>query len=231
LDETWVDLRVSLDEFVEICDEVEEEEAEVFRPQIEIDLEKGADLGEPPVEATEEMPAVVEIGDETSEEGKFDVEMRTGDTPVHWVGDGDSIREDYSGDSFEEVGEIHPEEVPQAPSKPVLTIPSDETPTTAEPRKKRIKTLAGRTDPPWIRKMLAQQSQTSPSSHQSSPKQPTQPTRKSHCLAAQGFVRSSSSTKQEPPVIEEIVSSSEGSPTKNQETPTEPHVSPVLTSE
>jgi len=32
-------------------------------------------------------------------------------------------------------------------------------------------------------------------------------------------------------VIKEIVSSSEGSPTKNQETPAEPHISPVLASE
>jgi len=63
------------------------------------------------------------------------------------------------------VGEINVEETPQTPSEPVLSIPSDETPTTAEPRKKRIKTLAGRMDLPWVQKMLAQQSQTSPSSH------------------------------------------------------------------
>jgi len=37
LNETRVDLRVELDEFVEICDKVEEDEAEVFGPQIEID--------------------------------------------------------------------------------------------------------------------------------------------------------------------------------------------------
>jgi len=129
------------------------------------------------------------------------------------------------------VGEIDLEEVPQTPSEPVLSVPSDETPTTAEPRKKRIKTLAGCTDLPWVWKLLAQRSQTSLSSHKPSTKQPTQPTRKSHCLAAQGFVRRSSSTKHGPPVIEEIVSSSKGSPIKNPETPAAPHVSPVLESE
>jgi len=46
-------------------------------------------------------------------------------------------------------------------------------------------------------------------------------------LTAQGFVRRSSSTKQGPSVIEEIVSSSERSLTKNPE----PHVSPVHGSE
>ena len=44
LDETQVDLGVKLDEFVEICDEVEEDEAEVFGPQIEIDLKQGLTL-------------------------------------------------------------------------------------------------------------------------------------------------------------------------------------------
>ena len=129
------------------------------------------------------------------------------------------------------MGEINLEETPQTPSEPVLIVPSGETPTTGEPRKKRIKTLAGRMNLPWFWKMLAQQSQTSPSSHQSSPKQPTQPTRKSHHLATQGFVTRSSSTKWGTPVIEEIVSSSKGSPTKNPETPAEPHVSHVLGSE
>jgi len=39
--------------------------------------------------------AVVVIGEETSEEGKIDLEMGTGDMPVHSVGGGDSILEDY----------------------------------------------------------------------------------------------------------------------------------------
>ena len=35
--------------------------------------------------------------------------------PVHEIGGGDSILEDYSGDSFEKVGEINLEEDPQTP--------------------------------------------------------------------------------------------------------------------
>jgi len=177
------------------------------------------------------MHAVEVIGEETSEEGKTDSKMETGDMPVHKVEGGDSFLEDYPGDSFEKVGEINLEKTPRTPSEPILSIPSDETPTTTEPRKKRIKTLTGRTDLPWLWKMLAQQSQTSPSSHQPSTKQPSQPTCKSHRLAAQGFVRRSSSTKQRPLVIKEIVSSSEGSPIKNPETPAAPLVLPVLESE
>jgi len=159
------------------------------------------------------------------------LEMETGGTLVHRIEGGDSFLEDYPGDSFEKVGEIKLDETPQTPSEPVLSIPSDEAPTTTEPRKKRIKTLAGRTDLPWVRKMMAQQSQTSPSSHQPSTKQPSQLTRNSHRLAAQGFIRRSSYTKQGPLVIEEIVSSSEGSLIRNPETPTATLVSPVLESE
>jgi len=96
-----------------------------------------------------------------------------------------------------------------------------------------VKTLAVRTDLPWVRKLLAQRSKTSPSSHQPSTqtKQPTQPTRKSHQLAAQGFVRRSSTTKQGLPMVEEIKSSPEGSPFKNPETPAQPQASPIPESE
>jgi len=109
---------------------------------------------------------VVEIGD-VFEEGKCNVEMRTGDTPIHWFEVGDSLFEDYPGDVFEKVGEINLEGTPQTPSEPVLTVSLGETPTTGEQRKKRIKTLAGRMDLPWVRKLLDQPSQTSRSSHQS----------------------------------------------------------------
>ena len=160
-----------------------------------------------------------------------DVEMGIGGKSILRAEGGDSFFEDFPGDDFEKVGEINPEETPQTPSEPILTVPSEETPSSAEPRRKRIKTLAGQTDQPWVLKLIAQWSQTSPSSHQSSHKQPTQPTRKSHHLAAQGFVRRSSSTKQVALVIEEIVSSSEGSPIKSPETPTVPQDSPVLESE
>jgi len=71
LDETPVDLGVKFDDIVEICDEVEEDQPEVFGPQIDIDLETGSDLGEPPVEAVREVHAVEVIGEETSEVGKL----------------------------------------------------------------------------------------------------------------------------------------------------------------
>ena len=125
MNENPVELGVNLAEFMEICDEGEEEQPEVFRPQIELDLGTGSsihDLGKPPIEAVEEVHEVVEIGD-TFEEGKCDVEMRTGDTPVHRVKAGDSLFEDYRGDNFKKVREINLEETPQTPSEPVLSVP------------------------------------------------------------------------------------------------------------
>ena len=93
-----------------------------------------------------------------------------------------------------------------------------------------MKTLAGRTDLPWVRKLLVQWSKASPASHQPS-SQTSQPTRKSHRLATQRFVRRSSTTKQGPLVIEEIESLLEGSPIKNPETLAQPQNSPILESE
>ena len=107
-----------------------------------------ADLGEPLVEAAGESPAVVEIGDELSMEGKAVEELGTGASPVHRIKAGDSFFEDYPGDDFEKVGEINLTETLQTPSEPVLTVPSEETPSSIEPRRKRIKTSAGRTDLP-----------------------------------------------------------------------------------
>ena len=227
------DLDLKLEDFAEICDKGEEEQPEIFGPKIKLDLGTGSsiyDLGEPPIEAIGEEHAVEVIRVETSEE-KPDEEMGTGDSPFHRVGEGDSFFGDYPRDDFEKVGEINLVETPQTPSEPVLTVHSGETPTSGEPRSKRIKTLAGRTDLPLVRKMLAQHTQTSPSSHQSSHKEPTQLTHKSHWLAAEGIVRRSSSTKQGPPVIEEIESSPKGSPIKSPETPVVPQDSPVLASE
>ena len=122
---------------------------------------------------------------------------------------GDSHYEDFQGDDFEKVGEFMPEETPQTPANPAPEISSEQTPSSAEPRNKRIKTLAGRTDRPWVRKLIALKSKTSSSSQHTSQKQPSQPTRKSYRLATQGVVRSST-TKLGPPVIEEILSSSDG---------------------
>jgi len=49
--------------------------------------------------------------------------------------------------TLEKVGEFTPEETSQTPPAPMPEHPA-ETPSSAEPRKKRIKTLAGRTDLP-----------------------------------------------------------------------------------
>ena len=77
-----VDLGVNLVEIVEIYDEVEEEQPEIFGPHIELNPENPSDLGEPPVEAAKEAPAMVEIEDEPSIEEKTAEEIGTGDEPV-----------------------------------------------------------------------------------------------------------------------------------------------------
>ena len=92
---------------------------------------------------------------DTFEEGKIELDLGTGDVPVHEVGVGGPVFEDYPADSFEKVSEIDLEEDPQTPSEPVPSISSVETLTREEPRKKRAKTLVGRTDLPWVRKLLA----------------------------------------------------------------------------
>jgi len=50
----------------------------------------------------EDVLEIMNVGDDTSEEGKGD--METGDgVPVHGIGSGDFILKDYPGDSFEKV--------------------------------------------------------------------------------------------------------------------------------
>jgi len=153
-------LGLKFDKLLGICDEVEEEQPKVFGPQIALDLREGSsihDLGKPPVEDDGEVQVVEVIEEETPMEMGTgdkavheDVEMGAGETPVHRVEGGDSFFGDYPGDDFEKVGEINLEETPQTPSEPFLSIPSEETPSSAEPRRKRMKTLAGRTDLPWV---------------------------------------------------------------------------------
>ena len=155
--------------------------------------------------------------------------MGTGDIPVHDVREGDLHFEDCLGDDFDKVGEYIPEELSQSPSTPAPEHPAEETPSSVEPRRKRSKTLARRTDLPWVRKLTAIKAKSSSSSQQTPQKQPSQPTRKSYQLAAQGVARSSS-TNQGPPAIEEILSSSEGSPVKTPKPAVVPQESPVLES-
>jgi len=96
--------------------------------------------------------------------------MGTGDIPVDDVGEGDSHFGDYPGDDFEKVGEYTLKETSQSPSIPAPENPTEETPASSKPRRKRFKTLAGRTDLPWVRKLIALKAKTSSSSQQPSHK-------------------------------------------------------------
>jgi len=138
--------------------------------------------GEPVHEAVEESTGAEPVSE--------DVEMGTRAIPVREVGESDLHSEDYRGDDFEKVGEYSPEESLQSPSIPIPEHPA-KTPSSTELQKKRIKTLAGQKDLPWVLKLAALKAKTSSSSQQTPQKQPSQPTRKSYRIAAQG-VRSSS---------------------------------------
>jgi len=83
--------------------------------------------------------------------------------PVQEIGEGDLHFDDYPEDDFQKVGEFTPEEISQTPPAPIPEHPI-ETPFSAEPRKKRIKTLTGRMDLPWVRKLAAFKAKTSSSS-------------------------------------------------------------------
>ena len=127
-----------------------------------------SETGVRPDEGFVEVCEVVEVEDDVSEEGlgpKIDLDLGTGNEPVLDFGDVSSeslpVFEDYQGDTFEKVGEIDLDEGPQTPSEPVPPVPTGETLTWEGIRKKRIKTTARRTDLPFVRKFLAQQSKSS----------------------------------------------------------------------
>jgi len=63
----------------------------------------------------------VNVGDDMSEEGKGDLEIGD-DVPVHGIGGGDFILEDYREDSFEKVKDIELEEEPKKPRRGVLNL-------------------------------------------------------------------------------------------------------------
>jgi len=99
---------------------------------------------------TRNEPVHEAVEERTGAEPVFeDVAMGARDIPVHDVGEGDSHFEDYPGDDFEKVGEYTPEETSKSPSTPAFENPAKGTPISTEPRRKRFKTLAGRTDLPW----------------------------------------------------------------------------------
>jgi len=108
----------------------------------------GAEIGGKPAEVFGEVHDVVDVGDDSFEEGKIELNLGTRVEPIHEIGGSGSVFEDYPGISFEKVGEIDLEEGPQTPTEPIPSISSDETLAREGPRKKRVKTLAGRTDLP-----------------------------------------------------------------------------------
>jgi len=133
-----------------------------------LEQQSRAEIEKNSAEVFGEIHDVVKVGEDNSEEGKIELDLGTGDVLIHEIEGGGSVFEDYPGDSFEEVREINLEEDPQTPAEPVPSVSSVETLTSDEPRKKRVKTLARRIDLPWVRKLMAQRSKTSPSSHQPS---------------------------------------------------------------
>jgi len=143
-----------------------------------------------PDEGFVEVCEAVEVQDDTSEEGfrpKINLDLGIGSDLVCDFGESLPVFEDYPEDTFEKVGEIDLDEGPQTSSELVPPIPTDDTLTREGTRKRRIKTPAGRTDLPWIRQLLAQQSKSSsPSCRLPSvqSKQTPQPTKKSYRLAA-----------------------------------------------
>jgi len=121
-----------------------------------LEQQSRAEIEKKSAEVFEEIHDVVKVREDTSEEGKIELDLGTRNVPVHEVGGGGSIFEDYPGDSFEKASEINIEEDPQTLAEPVPSVSSVETLTSYEPRKKRVKILAGRTDLPWVRKLMAQ---------------------------------------------------------------------------
>jgi len=69
----------------------------------------------------EDVHEIVNVVDDTSEEGKGDLKIGDG-VPVHGIGGGDFILEDYSRDSFENVKEIELEEETQTSRWGVLNL-------------------------------------------------------------------------------------------------------------
>ena len=69
-----------------------------------------------------------------------------------WDQGGDLPLEDFPGDEFERVGDFAAEESTQSTPAAAPKHPA-ETPLGGESRKKRVKTLAGRTNRLWVRKL------------------------------------------------------------------------------
>jgi len=174
----------------------------------------------------------IEIEDDQAEGigPQIELDLETGPDPVRVLRDELFPEiEDYPGDSFEKVGEIDLNEGKQTPTEPIPSIPTTGTLTREVPRKKRIKTTAGRTDLPLVRKFLGLKSKSSPSQPKKSSTKPSvQPTRKSFRLASQSTFKSVKSSKDEPILVEDIDSSAESTPAKGSETASTDQRSPPL---
>jgi len=125
-------------------------------------IEFGEKLGDEFVKIYEE----IEVDDDQGEGigPQIELNLGTGSDPVRDFEDELFLEiEEYQGDVFEKVGEINLSEGEQTPIEPISSTPPTETLTREQPKKKRIKTTAGRFDLPLVKKFFAQQSKSSPS--------------------------------------------------------------------
>ena len=84
-----------------------------------------------------------------------------GSDPDLESGVGDLRMEDFPEDVFEKVRDLSPEPSQGTPVQGKEQ--AAQTPSGSEPRKKRVKSLAGRTDLPWVRKLQALRAKSSAS--------------------------------------------------------------------
>jgi len=99
-----------------------------------MEVDQAVRIGDAPVrENMEERTGAEPVPEDVAEE--------TGAIPVREAGEGDLHFEDYPGDDFENVGKYTPEETSQTPL-PAPEHPA-ETPSSAELRRMRFKTLVG----------------------------------------------------------------------------------------
>jgi len=131
------------------------------------------------------------------------------------------VFEENVDDSFDRVAAFENDERVDTPI--VIVQPKTfKIPQTGEGQKrKRIKVLVGRTDLPVVHQFMAMQAKASSSPSQSkstTPKTTPKPSRKSYKLASQRTprtVKSAGPSKQQPILVEEIVSSPESSPARD----------------
>jgi len=174
----------------------------------------------------------IEIDDDRAEGIGPQIELDLGTGFDHVRDFGDELFseiEDHLGESFEKMGEIDLNEGEQTPTEPVPSIPTTGTLIREEPRKKRIKTTAGRTDLLLVQKFLGLKSKSSSSQPKKSSTKPSvQPTRKSFCLASQSTFKPVQSYKDEPILVEDIDSSAKNTPIKGSETASIERGSPLI---